>query len=406
MHFEFSSILTPTNNIFFFLIAGCLAFGLSKGKSPRGQFISSLPGIAISLGILGTFYGIFMGLIGFDESHISESIPKLLEGMKTAFATSLAGMSTSIILNAYFSHSDDKNLNASSDPINSLRRIENAIVSCFKSDEEYSLVSQVKLIRQELIDSRRETQKAFKEFAEEFSKMASASLVEELKKVVNDFNAMLNELVSESFKELSSALRSLNEWQKQYKSSIEENQKNLQDTHIKIERLMMTFDAVANRLTQLDESFESIDKSLVAISISGTELDTHTKSIASQNALLEASIKAIQNMGQEASKVVPEISEKMNRITEEIQNLQMNTNSFVKETTEELSEGFKQLSEEVQNHTQAIEKSLEAELTKSLNSLAGALSALSGKFASDYIPLTEKLRQVLLIAEARDDRMV
>lgn len=405
MHLDLSSILTPTNNIFFVLIIACLIFGISKGKGTRGRLVSSLPGISISIGILGTFYGIFIGLMGFDELHISESIPKLLGGMKTAFATSLAGMSISIILNLYFSYFDDKEVNASSDPIMSLRRIEDAIVSCFKSDEEYSLVSQVKLIRQEIIDGRRETQKAFKEFAEEFSKMASASLVKELQKVVNDFNAMLNDLVSESFKELSNALVSLNEWQKQYKISIEENQKTLQDSYEKIEQLRVTFESIAVRLVQLDSNFGSIDKSLTAISISGAELDEHTKSIASQNALLESSIKSIRDAGQEASKVVPEISAKMNDIIEEIRILQTETNDFVGKTTEELSDGFKKLSKEVQNHVQAIEKSLEEELTKSLNSLAGALTALSGNFASDYLPLTERLRKVLEIAEAGNGRL-
>ncbi|BBD09537.1 MotA/TolQ/ExbB proton channel family protein [Desulfovibrio ferrophilus] len=405
MNMDFSSVFTATNNIFFIVIALCLVFGIMRGEIGRGQLVSSLPGVAISLGILGTFYGIFVGLMGFDEAHISESIPELLRGMKTAFATSLAGMSTSIILKFYYSWSDDKSVKASNDPVTSLRRIEDAIVSCFKSDEEYSLVSQVKLIRQELIDSRRETKQAFKEFADEFSKIASASLVDELQKVVNDFNAMLNELVSESFKELSSAMISLNDWQQQYRISIEENQENLKDSYSKMKQLHDTFENVVDRLVQLDGTFESIDQSLTAISVSGAELDEHTKAIASQNMLLESAIKSVRDMGQEASKVVPEISAKMNKIVNEIQVLQTETNDFVGRTTEELSDGFKQLSTEVQNHTKAIEKSLEEELTKSLNSLAGSLSALSGKFASDYLPLTEKLRDVLSIAEGGNGRM-
>ncbi|RMH39899.1 MAG: hypothetical protein D6694_10685, partial [Gammaproteobacteria bacterium] len=50
------------------------------------------------LGVLGTFLGIFFGLLKFDVSDITASIPGLLEGMKTAFATSIVGISLSLIM--------------------------------------------------------------------------------------------------------------------------------------------------------------------------------------------------------------------------------------------------------------------------------------------------------------------
>ncbi|WP_367279518.1 hypothetical protein [Helicobacter sp. UBA3407] len=50
-----------------------------------------------SLGILGTFIGISIGLATFNPSDIDSSIANLLAGMKTAFYTSLAGMASSIL---------------------------------------------------------------------------------------------------------------------------------------------------------------------------------------------------------------------------------------------------------------------------------------------------------------------
>jgi len=52
----------------------------------------------VSLGVLGTFIGIAMGLFHFDVTHIKESMPYLLEGLKTAFITSGVGISFSILL--------------------------------------------------------------------------------------------------------------------------------------------------------------------------------------------------------------------------------------------------------------------------------------------------------------------
>ncbi|MBS4067736.1 hypothetical protein [Sulfurimonas sp. RIFOXYB12_FULL_35_9] len=55
----------------------------------------------VSLGILGTFVGIAMGLYHFDVTNIKESMPQLLGGLKTAFVTSGIGISFSILLSIF-----------------------------------------------------------------------------------------------------------------------------------------------------------------------------------------------------------------------------------------------------------------------------------------------------------------
>jgi hypothetical protein len=52
----------------------------------------------VSLGVLGTFIGIAMGLYHFDVSNLKESMPHLLDGLKTAFITSGVGIFFSIVL--------------------------------------------------------------------------------------------------------------------------------------------------------------------------------------------------------------------------------------------------------------------------------------------------------------------
>ena len=53
----------------------------------REKSKESLSNASTTLGILGTFIGILIGLIGFDTSNISTSVPELLGGLKTAFIT-------------------------------------------------------------------------------------------------------------------------------------------------------------------------------------------------------------------------------------------------------------------------------------------------------------------------------
>ena len=74
----------------------------------RRKWIDQLPSIISTLGVLGTFLGITRGLMSFDTATLDQSIPILLDGLKTAFFTSLLGMSGSLILNRIVSAKFDK----------------------------------------------------------------------------------------------------------------------------------------------------------------------------------------------------------------------------------------------------------------------------------------------------------
>lgn len=61
-----------------------------------------IPSLLTSLGILGTFMGLSRGLSSLnfaDSAELVQGIPNLLEGMRFAFGTSVAGISCSIVFN-------------------------------------------------------------------------------------------------------------------------------------------------------------------------------------------------------------------------------------------------------------------------------------------------------------------
>lgn len=66
-------------------------------KTVINYVYESIPTVFTTLGVLGTFVGIYFGLQNFDVDKITESIPPLLEGMKTAFSTSIWGIVLSLI---------------------------------------------------------------------------------------------------------------------------------------------------------------------------------------------------------------------------------------------------------------------------------------------------------------------
>ena len=65
---------------------------------PLVNTLSVNPSLLTTIGILGTFVGIYIGLHNFNITNIDRSIPGLLMGLKIAFTTSIVGIVGAILL--------------------------------------------------------------------------------------------------------------------------------------------------------------------------------------------------------------------------------------------------------------------------------------------------------------------
>jgi len=226
-------------------------------------FTQYVPTLLTSLGILGTFCGIVAGLLGFDANDIDNSIGSLLDGMKTAFTTSLVGMSSSIIYKVLASSGllAPKTTDAvDEDQIGVVELYDvmreqaegiSALQQAIGGEGDSSLTSQMKLMRSDANDQSklalqndRNNHKALlgllekhqqdffgfqdklwiklQDFADMLSKSATDTVVEALKQVITDFNNNLTEQFGENFKQLNAACKELVSWQDQYKSQLED----------------------------------------------------------------------------------------------------------------------------------------------------------------------------------------
>lgn len=86
-------LLNPINLVFVVIIFILGAIDLITKKDLKAQIVS--------IGVLGTFVGIFIGLQGFNPQDIINSVNDILVGLKTAFFTSIVGMSVSTGLSVY-----------------------------------------------------------------------------------------------------------------------------------------------------------------------------------------------------------------------------------------------------------------------------------------------------------------
>ena len=86
-------------NCIFFILTG-IAYLIALRSLRRGDrqnYVEYAPTLMTSLGLFGTFLGIFIGLLQFDSKHIDGSIQHLLNGLQTAFMTSIVGMGFAIL---------------------------------------------------------------------------------------------------------------------------------------------------------------------------------------------------------------------------------------------------------------------------------------------------------------------
>lgn len=157
LHQVFSS-LTPaavTDGVIALMLI-IFAMALLLRFSGRGwEFVEQSPGFLTSLGILGTFIGIIIGLYGFSLEEIDRSIAELMAGLKTAFITSVVGLVLSLLLRVF-----SRMLRLPSDPVRSRATIDD--------------LNQNLLMLRESLDN--------------FSQRSAAELVGQMEQVVARFN--------------------------------------------------------------------------------------------------------------------------------------------------------------------------------------------------------------------------
>ncbi|EHK9017669.1 hypothetical protein K6648_000152 [Vibrio vulnificus] len=300
------------------IVSSVLAF---LGKHP--SFTASTTNILTSLGILGTFAGIVVGLMEFDPSNIDGSIESLLAGLKTAFLTSLVGMAASILYKAILGvipHKDELTIQAvGPEEIYSVMSAQlnasNDLLSAIKGDEDSSLTSQIKNLRTDINDGNkslgRHLEKAadsseqfqlklwkkMDEFGELLSKSATEQVINALKEVIVEFNDKLTEQFGDNFKRLDESVKKLVDWQENYKSQLEDMATKYQ---LGVDAISSTEKSVAS----INERAESIPATMEKLH--------HVMELGHGQVIeLEHRLEAFKDLRDKAIEAMPQIKEQM-----------------------------------------------------------------------------------------------
>jgi hypothetical protein len=146
--------------IIIFIVAGWGVWYLRKEKSEINKSIFELiPNLFPTIGILGTFVGIAIGLWKFNEADPTSSIPELLNGLKTAFFVSIFGVLLLLVFSIYSSFQREK-LGLLSDETEAINSLKECVIEMSKHLhhlEEGRTISTSNVLRDLYKESQKQT---------------------------------------------------------------------------------------------------------------------------------------------------------------------------------------------------------------------------------------------------------
>lgn len=360
----------------------------------------SIPQVFPTLGILGTFLGIAYGLFYFDVKHMDESIPELLNGLKTAFIASIFGIIGLLIfskLTALVQHTNEKDKAVSSDELTALNTLidyskkassENA--SNFKTlnnsiigDGDESLATQFAKIKNQMTEQ-----------TEKLSKIQTAlggdsetSLLTQIQKL----RAEQGEYAKLTSTNSTYIVETMNKNSEIIQTKFDEFTKLLTENNTKalveaMEKVITDFNTQMNELIQrlVKENFEELNHSVknlndwqkgnkeqIAILISQFNQTTSNLEASSKNILeISRNTKSLTDNNSILQQMITELQKVMiedKKFTELASKLELATNNIEKSSSK-LADYMKKEKGFQESINQLLEKLKEIEQIKDINS--------------------------------------
>jgi len=293
------------NNIslgFILIILGIFVLVLFFPKTYYGKLFSSgATTVLPSIGILGTFVGVFIALLNFDANNMEGSMTLIIGGLKVAFVTSIFGLLTGIVVKLAQSGKNDEN---SPDGIGAeeiltelqfsrkeAEKQNKNLINAISGDADSSLNTQMKLMRTDLND-----------FAKTVAEANTTAFIEALKAAIADFNKNLTEQFGENFKRLNDAVGKLLEWQ-------ENNKKDMEHMRTSMNTAIEGIGEAESSLTKIKESAETIPET-----VSG--LSKVLEAIQAQINDIENHLQGFADVSNQAKEALPKIEEILTNYTD------------------------------------------------------------------------------------------
>ena len=311
--------------IFGILVAYILYFFLKEKQYSKESVLGN---IASTIGVLGTFVGISIGLWKFNPNDITSSVPLLLSGMKIAFATSIIGMAASIFMKYIaLKNEDEENIDD--------------IMELFNT-----MIAESRNVNNTLIENQKQTENVLNKVSEIWASHQENLTVELKSEILNLNNNTISkqeELIGEfkklgeCFTLLNSGVNNLLTWQENYKETIENTTKELE--------------TVIQTIHNADESIESISKNSSLIKENNENLIEVLKEInKTQNVIIDSN-KSIIEISNTAKESIPQINEHFTNIDNRTKESTAYLQTLISENLNNIKSYLEKITEDVLSKT-------------------------------------------------------
>lgn len=311
--------------IFGILVAYILYFFLKEKQYSKESVLGN---IASTIGVLGTFVGISIGLWKFNPNDITSSVPLLLSGMKIAFATSIIGMAASIFMKYIaLKNEDEENIDD--------------IMELFNT-----MIAESRNVNNTLIENQKQTENVLNKVSEIWAshqENLTVVLKSEILNLNNNTISKQEELIGEfkklgeCFTLLNSGVNNLLTWQENYKETIENTTKELE--------------IVIQTIHNADESIESISKNSSLIKENNEKLSEVLKEInKTQNVIIESN-KSIIEISNTAKESIPQINEHFTNIDNRTKESTAYLQTLISENLNNIKSYLEKITEDVLSKT-------------------------------------------------------
>ena len=305
------------------------------------------PSLMTSIGILGTFWGIYIALQPLGDSLVitDTDIRNLLNGMKTAFATSLLGLAAAFVFRAIWSLSFFQKASQPpehTDIINHLDAIKKAI----SEGDDASLASQIQRLQGE-------TRVGF-EHIKGLSDVIREAIVENLSTLITDIRKIIQEQLGESLekliKEIEEALiRQFGATFVQFNEAVQALKKWQEDYREEVEKLTEAFDQASKGISEIKKASESIPETM-------NSLREILKLADSQIQELNERLTAFSDMKKNAERAFPEIEGRLAKVSSIMEDSAKKIEGDFLNFSQKIEEEIQRISEEWGGNMVAIAK--------------------------------------------------
>lgn len=392
-------------DVFLLLLLGVFIWSCRLALDIKhSEFIHYAPTLLTSIGILGTFVGIVLGLFHFDTSEIDQSIPTLLEGLKTAFITSVAGMSAAMLfslLDVLLFSKKRADLNTDGPETvgpndiyqllhqqQQLQQEQNSQIDFLQQNQEqqmerlYLQLDQQQQSRQNYMEQlSEELWQRLDQVGQMLSKSATEQVIEALRQVIIDFNHHLTEQFGDNFKALDASVQKLVLWQQQYQTQLQTMAEQYEQS---VNALVQTRQAVAGiwqECANIPAAMDDIRETLVINQHQIKNLDHHLTTLAQ---VREAAVAAIPTMQNQVVQMTEQVSGT-------VLHLERSAEGFERYITEVVN----QTGQSVNTQLQQLETATAREIQTALEEMGQSLVQITTRFVNDYQMMVQAMNSVI-----------